>query len=293
MENSAFFTENGLTSTSANHVANLAKEYLQDEENSISNVQLMNVSVSLVGSSEKTLVKKGVDESMFSLFYTEKVVAVWEAKSLIAWLREAIKEKQRMLESVESMSIEEWAQKTGATLPEAPTKIRVKDKEERIAELPIKERNHILELQTRCAVIGKCIHPDGGLSRARKELHKRIDNPIDISGEGRDALVYTYEPSVDFNKVESTFFELQKWHREEQAELNSILFKIDDAVRADEILAQSEYADARKKYNTEYEACLAEFGLWKKNETQRISSLKIAIPNALSKIYETVTKISK
>jgi hypothetical protein len=290
MEKSAFFAENGLTSTSANHVANLAKEYMQDEETCISNVQLMNVYVNLVGNPEKTLIKKGNDEKMFDEFYTEKVVGVWEAKSLIAWLREAIKEKQRMLNEVESMTIEEWAEKTSVTLPTQPVRREVKDKEERIAELPIKERNRIFELQTHCAVIGKCIHPDGGLSRARKELHKRIDNPIEISGEGRDALVYTYEPSVSFDTVENMFFKLQQWHREEQAELNSILFKIDDAVRADEILAQSEYSDARKKYNAEYEARLAEFGLWKKSEAQRISALKIVIPNSLKKMYEWVTK---
>lgn len=292
MKQSVFFAENGITSTSANHVANLAKEYVQDEELQLNNIRLVDCYVSVIGSSEKTQVCKGVDDSWFE-FFTENVVGVYEAKSLIAWLREAIKAKEQMLKDIDNMDIEEWAADNGITLPERPVKRSVPTREELIANLDIKERNRIYRLETEAAVIGKCIHPSGKFSDARKELHERLNTPIEIKGEGRDALVYSYEPSCDFNKVDNTFFELQKWHRESQAELNSILYKIDEQVRNDEIAANCEYVESRKAYEREYETFRAQFKLWKEQESKRVSSLKIVLPNELAKIYERVSKLGK
>jgi uncharacterized protein (DUF305 family) len=40
-----FFAENGLTSTSANHIANLAKEYVKAQEQELSRWNSMAVSV--------------------------------------------------------------------------------------------------------------------------------------------------------------------------------------------------------------------------------------------------------
>lgn len=292
MKENVFFAENGLTSTSANHIANLAKEYVQDEEMELNNVRLVNCNVSVIGSSEKTQICKGVNDEWFQ-FFTESVAYVFEAKSLIAWLREAIKAKEQMLKDVENTDIEEWASDNGITLPSRPVKRSVQTRETLIAGLSVKERNRIYKLETEAAVIGKCIHPSGKFSDARKELHNRLSNPIEIKGEGRDALVYSYEPSCDFNAVDNTFFELQKWHRESQAELNSILHKIDEQIRNDEIAANSDYIEARKAYEREYDTYRVQFQLWKEQESKRISALKIVIPNELTKIYERVNKLGK
>lgn len=292
MEQNVFFTENGLTSTSANHIANLAKEYVQDEEMQLNSIRMVNCFVSVIGSSEKTQILKGTDDSWLQ-WYTESVNGVTDAKSLIAWLREAIKAKEQMLKEIDSKDIEEWAEENNITLPERPVKRSVPTREQLIAELDIKERNRIYRLETEAAVIGKCIHPNGQFSDARKELHNRLSTPIEIKGEGRDALVYSYEPSCDFNDVDRIFFELQKWHRESQAELNSILFKIDERVKNEEISANAEYIEARKSYERDYETVRAEFKLWKDKESKRVSSLKIVIPNDLNKIYERVSKLGK
>lgn len=292
MKQNVFFTENGLTSTSANHVANLAKEYVQDEEMQLNNIRLVNCNVSVIGSSEKTQVVKGTDDDWFK-FFTEIVVGVAEAKSLIAWLREAIKAKEQMLKDIDSTDIETWAVNNGINLPVRPTKRDSQTREQLIAALDIKERNRIYKLETEASVIGKCIHPNGKFSEARKELHNRLSNPIEIKGEGRDALVYSYEPSCDFNEVDNVFFELQKWHRESQAELNGILHKIDEQVRNDEIAANADYIDDMKAYERELETFRAQFKMWKDCEAKRISALKIAIPNDLQKIYERVNKLGK
>ena len=292
MKQNVFFAENGLTSTSANHVANLAKEYIQDEETQLNNIEFLNCNVSVIGSSEKTLVRKGVDTEWFK-FFTENVVSVYEAKSLIAWLREAIKAKEQMLSDIDNTDIDDWAKENNITLPERPAQRSVPTKEMLIAQLDIKERNRIFTLETQAAVIGKCIHPDGKFSKARKELHERLNNPIEIKGEGHDALVYSYEQSCDYNEVNNTFFLLQKWHRESQAELNSLLYKIEEQIRSETITANAEYVEARKAYEREYETFRQQFKLWKEQEAKRVSSLKIAIPNNLMEIYERVSKLGK
>lgn len=292
MKQNVFFAENGLTSTSANHVANLAKEFVQDEETQMNNVRFVNCFVSVIGSSEKTQICKGIDDSWLD-FFTGNVVCVYEAKSLIAWLREAIKAKEEMLKDIDGVEIEEWAAANGITLPTRPVRRSVPTRDELIATLDVKERNRIYKLETEAAVIGKCIHPDGKFSKARKEMNERLSNPIDVKGEGRDTLVYSYELSCDYNKVDHTFFELQKWHRESQAELNGILYKIDEQVRNEEITANTEYIEARKAYEREYETIRTQYTIWKKQESARISSLKIVIPNDLTKIYERVSKLGK
>lgn len=290
MKQKVFFAESGLTSTSANHVANLAKEFVQDEEMQMNNIRFVNCYVSVIGSSEKTQICKGIEDSWLQ-FFTDNVVSVYEAKSLIAWLREAIKAKEEMLKDVDNMEIEEWAAQNDIVMPVRPTRRSVLTREMLIASLDVKERNRIYKLETEAAVIGKCIHPDGKFSDSRKEMHERLSNPIDIKGEGREALVYSYELSCDYNAVDNTFFTLQQWHREAQAELNSILYKIDEQVRNDEISADTEYVEARKAYEREYETIRTQYIIWKKQESARISSLKIVIPNDLTKIYERVNKL--
>ena len=53
--NNVFFSENGLTSTSANHVANLAKEYVQETESQLANIKLYKSEVALIGTDNKQL----------------------------------------------------------------------------------------------------------------------------------------------------------------------------------------------------------------------------------------------
>ena len=45
-----FFAENGLTSTSANHIANLAKEYVKAQEQELESVEFYNTYLTIIGS---------------------------------------------------------------------------------------------------------------------------------------------------------------------------------------------------------------------------------------------------
>ena len=170
-KNIVFFGESGLTSTSANHVANLAKEYAQKQESWLNNVCFYSTKVGLIGTGNTNVIGVGYDDEELAAI-PAKLEEVTKAKSLIAWLREAIKARDAMFEAANTKDIEDWYKERGLEFWKAPSRPTPFTKDDIIATLNIKERNHIYTLETKCAVIGKYIHPDGPFSTARKKLSK-------------------------------------------------------------------------------------------------------------------------
>ena len=285
-----FFSDSGLTSTSANHIANLAKELVQSVEKEVNNISLINSYVTLIGSNEKNLLSVGWKD-LESL--PSKMELLGQAHALMAWLREAIKAREAMLKEVEYMSIGDWAEQYDIQLPVAPKERHNPTREERIASLNIKERNRYYTLQARAAVLGKYIHPDGSFSKARANMMDKALNPNQVVGDGRDTLLYSYKPSCDKEVVEDMFFKLQAEHRSIQAELNGILHKIDEDMRAEALEISHEFQVAIEEYNHQFNAKQAEFSEFLKKETSRRMAFKIAIPNGLQAIYETVNNLGK
>ncbi len=54
-----FFGVDGITSTSANHIANLAKEYIRGIERELNKMQFYKSAVTLIGSTEYNVVENG------------------------------------------------------------------------------------------------------------------------------------------------------------------------------------------------------------------------------------------
>lgn len=140
--------------------------------------------------------------------------------------------------------------------PLSPVAPHVLTEQEYYASLPIKERNRYYQLETVAAVIGKYIHPDDVLSDERKKLKNRIQHPHQVDGKGRDALIYTYEPSVSAEDVDNTFYELQKKHREVQAQLNSMKHDCEVAIEESTNKSNTEYAVASSEYREALKAIM-------------------------------------
>lgn len=287
-----FFGESGLTSTSANHVANLAKEFVQHIENELKTIKFIDTSVSLIGSNEKNILSEGACNEQI-LIIQDMLHSISQANSLIAWLREAIKAREEMLREVNGLTIEEWADMIGVTLPVQPTRKKVRTKEECIANRNIKERNKIYSLQAKAAVIGKYIHPDGKFAEARAELMEKLHDKHKISGNGRDTLLYHYQPSCSWEVVEKVFFQLQAEHREIQAELNGIYHVIEEEIREEQAKTMKEYKSANVEYNAKYQECYTEYQKHIEEEGARRAALKIIIPNELQEIYKRVNQLGK
>lgn len=293
-----FFKKEGeegvaLTSTSANHIANLAKEYIQGVETQLNNICFFNAEVSLVGSvGGASTIQTG--ESLEVLDSLQSLLeGVAQAKSLIAWLREGIKAKENLMKDLQTISLEDWCKENGIAKPEAPNYGHVLTEIEYYISLPIKERNRYYQLETEAAVLGKYIHPDGHLSDARKELKDKLQHPHKVDGKGRDALIYTYTPTVDVAEIDNVFFELQKKHREVQAQLNAIKYSCKQAINESTNKVNTEYMAASQKYQAELKDVLGAFKTWKDEKSQEYSKLKVVIPNSLLGIYNTINSLGK
>lgn len=292
-----FFKKEGeegvaLTSTSANHIANLAKEYIQGVETQLNNVCFFNAELSLVGSTGTSIIQTGGTSEVLNNLQS-LLEGVAQAKSLIAWLREGIKAKENLMKDLQNIGLEGWCNENGLAYPEAPSRGHVLTEVEYYASLPIKERNRYYQLETEAAVFGKYIHPNGHLSDARKELKDKLQHPYEVDGKGRDALIYTYTPTVNVAEVDNVFFELQKKHREVQAQLNAMKYSCEQAINESTSKVNSEYMVASQKYQARLKEILGAFKTWNDEKSQEYSKLKIVIPNSLLGIYNTINSLGK
>ena len=293
-----FFKKKGeegvaLTSTSANHIANLAKEYIQSVETQLNNICFFNAEVALIGSvGGERIIQTGVSSETLDNLQS-MLEGVAQAKSLIAWLREGIKAKENLMKDLQTISLEDWCKENGIVKPEAPNYGHVLTEEEYYASLPIKERNRYYQLETEAAVFGKYIHPNGHLSDARKELKNKLQHPHEVDGKGRDSLIYTYIPTIDIAEVDNVFFELQKKHREIQAQLNAMKYSCEQAINESTNKVNTEYMTASQKYQAELKNVVGAFKAWGDEKSQEDSKLKIVIPHSLMGIYNTINSLGK
>lgn len=298
-KNSIFFGENGLTSTSANYIANLAKELMKKEEDDITSLTFVCKQVAPIQSPTSATVTTGCGAEEFGQI-EQKLNHVIRLKSLIAWLREAIKAKNEMDNAVTKLSRSEMLKKLGIKpVPQYDDNCGCEDfkgtytDDEYIATLSIGERNRYYRLQTEAATLGKLIHENGSLSVAREELHTVRKHPNEIKQSGAQLLMYSYLPSMDEAEVDALYYKLQTRYREVQSELNGILHAIDDAVRLENKSREEHNASLRVVWRKQYEDSDVRIRVWKRDERYRISQLRIIIPNALRDIYEEVQRVGK
>lgn len=291
-----FFGSEGLTMSSASHIANLSKEAYQQIEKELSNIRFIDKKMSLIGQSEEQLISEGV-KTVSDI--EGKLDRVAKLKSLICWLREAIKAKERLLEEVNHITFEDCGFEIPEQ-PEAPNKEAYLQEDDVIGTWGIKQRNRYYYLETLCAQIGKFIHQNGYYSEARDKMYDAIQNPRTVLEKGRDTVIYHYVPSIESQEVEDEFMSLQDKHRSYQAELNGMKHEIEVALENDKIAKDSDYKEKWQTYQGEYNKYsnklvelsnqLTEIKNQKLAELQR---LKIIIPDSLKGVYEEVSKLGK
>lgn len=287
-----FFDKEGLTSTSANYVANLAKEMYQNIMSELENLKLYSTTMQLIGSDSETVISKATEEKIFNAI-PQKLKELSEAKSLIAWLREAIKEKDEAFDKLNCMSLTDYCEKFNIEYPEHPANIKELTEEEYYNTLSVKDSNRYYSLETECAVIGQFIHNKGAFNKARKELGEICQSPIVVKGEGRDAIVYTRHCSYYIEEVDNMFFQLQKRHRELQAELNGMKHNCQKAIDTFRTKESSRYESELSEYNIKIQSLFLQFNKYKDDRRKEIESWKIIIPNALKDIYDKINNLGK
>jgi hypothetical protein len=295
-KNKVFFAENGITSTSANHVANIAKEYVQNLQNENTAIGFLDCKLLFAASKscELITVAYGMKSDILKKI-PENLQKITEANSLIAWLREAIKAKTAELNDISALDFDSYLKLENIERPVRPQKSNYGfvEFEDILATLSIKEREEYYGLETKCAATGKIIHPDGSFSQARKELQQRILQPMNLQGTGYNTMIYEYTPSVEASDVEDLFFRLQNEHRNAQASLNAIKFRIQQQVDEINQKENNRYSVDTAAYNNTCKKMQIDFNAYKEKERAEISKLKIVIPNSLSGIFEKMNHIGK
>lgn len=285
-----YFSTTGLTSTSANHVANMAKEAVQTAQKELENTSFITTTIGLIGSNDMSVTHYGVT----SLDYIKKDLdLIVKAHSLIAWLREALKAKDNLKQETSRLQLLTWCQQNGKEYPVLPEEQTPLTKEDILATWSIKDRNKYLALGAKVSAYGKLLHQGGIYSKAREELKDKLGNPTKVSLNGRDTIIESYTDSIASDTVDDTFFALQREWRSAQAELNGLEHKLQLAVDKDTNEKNSLYAQQCDDYEKKMSALNAEFKAWKDVTLQEIAALKIIIPNDLTDIYKEVVNLSK
>lgn len=202
---------------------------------------------------------------------------------------------------------------------EVPSKPQGKTatEEEIIAEFTPAEYAEFIGCNSKSAVYGQLAHSEGALNKARKELHEACEEPYVVE----NTLIEHRVPTVSTEVVNSVFTEFQKKQRSYNAEYNAwknrikkavlerqhqydteliaeneayrklmaeIDSKIEEKYQQDMAIAYAEEQEHDQKYDewvtarTEYEQRILTF---RKEEQERIASLKILIPDSLQAIF--------
>lgn len=278
---SPFFGPEGLTSTSANHIANLAKEFYESLEAELSATNFVKEEISIVGEDGRTETNKGTPDIIRKVdSYLNQIIA---AKSLIAWLREAIKLKERYAKELGTYRSEEYS---NLEYPERP---HTRTKQEILESWDVKDRERYLTLETECVVIGSYIHPKGAFSKAKTRLFEKSVKPVETTLSGRDTIITYYTPVTDSSAVEDKFFNLQQRHRQAQAELNGLKSRLEKEEFDEKNRIARDYMIALDKYKSESVRLLEADKLYIEEETKKIESLKIVIPAYHKDLYDFLT----
>lgn len=274
----------GRTSTSANHLANLAKEYYQNLEIQIKSQSLVTKTVSIVGQDKVNTLIKGVT-NLTSMKTALKEIA--QCKALNAYLREGIKAKKDLEQKVKDYVSEEQMNHR-LNCPSYPTFITEADI---INSWTLEKRMRYYALEARAATYGQYIHPGDPFSEQRKLFHKALSGEATLTERDNYVLIYENKPTLSVEEVESTFFECQNKHREAEAELNSLREEIKQAVQADKIQKEADYKAAMEAYNAKNIELVNRDNLDRINMNKTVSKYKIIIPENLKDMVSKIENL--
>lgn len=284
-----FFAEKGITSTSANHVSNKGKELLKSEQAVLDNINFVNTTASLLSGGESRTITKGMNADSFESMH-KTITKIANLNAMSAWIHEAIKAKTEILEYVQSLSIDKWAKDQNIELPNAPVKEFPIVESDVIGTWDVAKRNKYYVYESYCSLVGKFIHPKGAFYEAKAQMNNAAQNPNKVEGSGRDAIIYSYEPSMPISDVNVEYNWLSTELRHKEAEFNKMKQEIVDAITEDKLAKSQKFNDAYVKYIDTMESIRNKFDMWKTKAVKEVSALKIYLPQGPKQTYDEINK---
>lgn len=284
-----YFGDKGLTMTSANHIANLAKQSYQKDESFLKELNLVSTNIQVIGQEVTTPSSVGATiEDLQSI--DSRLNNIAQCKGFIAWLREAIKAKEELQNCIHWFTFELWLKANDLKLPELNNGGYITA----YSELNVAEKASMLLDEAKAATFGSFIHPDGPLDKAYKHYIQVQSNKLNVNIAGRDTIITHYEPSIaDSEVVENTLDSIRAEWRETEAKFNKRKYDLDKTDQARERSSRAE-AEASNRARAIRENELREqYHQWVDSELDRIDSLKIVIPEMFKPLYEHLKSLGK
>lgn len=286
--------ERGITSTAATHLSELATEIIAGCKAKLEAASFVNGFVDIVGSANDKGKQVEIGYATHQLAeFNALVTRVAEMHSFCAWMREAVKTKERMMEEVSNVTLNDWAEHENITINNMPPRDPELTEQDIIKALSVAERCEYYSLEAKAAAFGKFIHPDEPFSVARRRLQEILSKPISTQGEGSSLLIYRYEGSVDEQDVEKVYLQLQSEHRDAEKRLNQIKTSIKKKLNLAKAAQTEEYKNKIDAYMTESKKINADFCSWQRREIENISSLKIIVPNELQSTFDYLSSLDE
>ena len=296
--NDIYFGEEGMTSTSAQHVSAMANVMVQDVKQHLMGLRLYEKSIRVIGDVECKV--EEVNNTLPEI--SDGVKQICKANALIAWLREAVKEREKAQQYVQDMTLDKWMELEGIEKPTSPVppmmpKINFQDYNTILETgLTVKEYNRFVELNSALAVYGEMIHDKGLLTRQKNELARIMQNPTEVKESGRDTIITTYKVDVNVSvDIDKLYTELQSEYRKLQAEKNGIEAKFSNLAMDYQTRKMEEWKAAKAQYdrdltrvNSELVGIQTQMQEWKKQRMEELAALKIIIPNDLKALYKSL-----
>ena len=289
--------EKGMTSTSANKLANLAKERNREDILFVDSVSFLNEEISLLASpSEKVMMSEGMkgDPSEFTKI-REAMMRVARFNSFISWVREAIKAKDTMINDVKFTSLTDWCKKNNIELPKTPqNKVEDELEENRAAsKVGIEDMAKYFIAESKASVLGQAIHPDGSIARARKELMEVKVRHSYKEGEGKDMVIRNLVPSANTKDVTEFYMSIQSDWRHAESLVNQSKSEWEQADGELRLQLTNEYNKKMREHDNLTARIKSDWEKWKLEEVRRIGKLKIRIPQPLQLVLDELLALGK
>lgn len=289
--------EKGMTSTSANKLANLAKERNREDMLMVESVRFYSdVMTLLVNPSEKVVLtegRSGTAEEFAKI--REALLRTARFNAFISWVREAISAKEELMNTVRTTTVAAWCKNQDIEYPKSPENdVETSIYEQRAAgKASIDDMARFFINQSKASVLGQAIHPDGPLDIARRTLIDATMSPSTTEGTGKDTVIKTKQPTADTKAVTDFYMSLQGEWRHAESAVNEAKgeWEMDDTeLRLD---LTSEHNARVREYYAEITRIKQQWERWKLEETRRLSKLKIRIPSALKPVLDELLALGK
>ena len=290
--------EKGMTSTSANKLANLAKERNREDMLLIQNVRFFNeVMTLLVNPTEKVVLSEGLKGSQEEFDkLREALLRTARFNAFISWVRVAISAKETLIQEVDDTVLRTWCKKQGIEFPVEPDGEEVDERaaEERSAgRATIDEMTRYFINQSLASVLGQAIHPDGPIDEARRALIEATMTPSKTEGYGKDTVIKTKEATATPDSVTAFYMTMQSEWRHAEASVNEAKGKWLTADKERFIELVKDYNARMREYEMAVSKIKADWEQWKLEETKRLGKLKIRIPAALQPVLDELLALGR